>query len=539
MVVTVSDHKFLPIQPLDRFCRTTDAVVECRLKVGQRLKETHARDGDMGKFCSAVYDWFQVKYGMKCPSQCRKLQCKSTCMWLGAKKKLNKDDTLIKDDMLAAEDSLKRIKGMGQEIHEQLAIEKKMNFSIKMLNVKLDRAKNTLVGITKDQEAHKNKTDKVTAAYTKLENTIELTKQSLIKQADTIMKQKFAIDKAKLKLESMTRSIQRDTDRAKEDREEQKSLQAESDKLKGSIAELNLQKAGLAETVESDLKAGDAQGQAYQKRVDAMMKAAKELDVFKVNETGFVQEDDGPVPVHHDAVYGSKYEKEYGKYMSGHYKNDPSVPIIKELLDNQHKRVRAAEKILYAIQKKVREAEAEIKEIDADIKRLEAQKKEADDAATTAETKAKALEKKATDGNATATLFQANSVTKPEDVMQKAEDKEKKTHASKAKAERTLKHMGELLKEQQAKLAGANAAVSSANLAKKSVEDQITKSTDDLTTHQKKVSDSQKAEKDAKAQLGLSEKALVERIKVYKAAVKDLDKHKPEIVRQHGLQPEL
>jgi len=46
-------------------------------------------------------------------------------------------------------------------------------------------------------------------------------------------------------------------------------------------------------------------------------------------------------------------------------------------------------------------------------------------------------------------------------------------------------------------------------------------------------------EKDQKASLGLSEKALVARIKVYKTAAKDLDKHKPEIVRQHGLQPEL
>jgi len=61
VVVTVSDDKFLPVKPLDRFCQTTDAAMECRLKVGQRLKDTHARDGDMGRFCGAGYDWVQGK----------------------------------------------------------------------------------------------------------------------------------------------------------------------------------------------------------------------------------------------------------------------------------------------------------------------------------------------------------------------------------------------------------------------------------------------------------------------------------------------
>merc|ERR1719409_2038828 len=99
VVVTVSDDKFLPVEPLDRFCQTTDAAMECRLKVGERLKRTHARQGDMGRFCAAVYDWFQEKYGNKCPNQCRKLQCRSTCMWLDAKRNLNTENEQIKANM--------------------------------------------------------------------------------------------------------------------------------------------------------------------------------------------------------------------------------------------------------------------------------------------------------------------------------------------------------------------------------------------------------------------------------------------------------
>lgn len=533
VVVTVSDHKFLPLKPLDKFCRTTDAVMECRMKVGQRLKETHARDGDMGKFCSAVYDWFQGKYGMKCPNQCRKLQCKSTCMWLGAKKKLNSDNIQIKDDMLAAEKALKAIKGMAENVANQLAAEKKLKFAIKMLNVKLERAKTSLAAKKKDHTSAKTKMGKVDTAYKKLENTIAATKESLIKQDDAIMKQNFAIDKAKLKLEAMTRSVQRDTDRAKEDTEEQKSLEADSGKLSKSISEVNATMAGLEKSKASDEKAATKQAAAMKSKIDAMLKAAKELDAWKVAEKSLVQEDAAPAP----AAKG--WEQVYGEYINGNYKNDPSVPIIKELVQNQHKRVKTAEKELNAVKKKIRDTKDEIKELVADRTRLQKQQKEADDAATAAKTKATDLEKKAKDGSAAAATFKNASVTTPLGVLQKAQAKRKNTDASKAKAERTLKHMGELVQEQQGKLDAANGAVSNADLTLKGIEEEIATSGDTLKNSQNAISKNQKGEKFAKEKLAKEEKVLVDRIKVYKVAVKDLDKHKPEIVRQHGLQPEL
>jgi len=409
---------------------------------------------------------------------------------------------------------------------------KKLKFALKMLNVKLGRAKKSLAENKADQNATSIKVKKVNTAYTKLENTIEATKQSLIKQADAIMKAKFAIDKAKLKHENMMRSIQRDTDRGKEDREEQKSLQGEADKLNVSIVELSQQKASLTKTVAADTKAASAQAQAMKTKVDAMLKAAKELDAFKVVSV-LVQEGAAPSPAK------PSYEAEYGKYMHGNYKNDPSVPIIKELVENQHKRVKAAEKLLFALQKKIRDTEDEIKEVEHDKTRLEKEKKKADDASATADKKADDLEKKASTSSASATKFLNSSITMLEVELQKQKDKETKTHASKAKAERTLKHMGQLVQEQQAKLNSENGAVTSSEDAQKSVEDQITESTGALTNMQKQVSDSQAEEKAAKEKLATEEKGLVARIKVYKVAAKDLDKHKPEIVRQHGLQPEL
>jgi len=541
VVVTVSDSKFLPINPLDKFCRTTDAVMECRMKVGQRLKETHARAGDMGKFCSAVYDWFQGKYGMKCPSQCKKLQCKSTCMWLDAKRGLNKEDMQIKDEMFAAENALKSIKAMGQKIHEKLQAEKKGNFSIKMLNVKLGRAKEGLAEAKTGQNSSSTKMNKVNAAYTKLENTIEATKVNMMQQDDALMKQKFAIDKAKLKYESMTRSIQRHTDRAKEDREEEKSLQTDSGKLGESIAELSKQGASLNATKTKDLLAATAKAAELKGKVEKMMKATKELDAFKVES--FVQ-DDAPngtqiiiTPLTKEPL--KSWNQVYKEYMTGNYKNDPAVPIIKELVENQQKRAKVTATELEMIQKKIRDTSDALKEIDADIARLKKQKKEADDAADAAKKKATDLETKVKDGEGAAVKFKADSITKPEGLYKTAEEKRKKTEANKLKAERTLKHMMELVKEQKAKLDAANAAVSNAEMAFTAVENDIAKAVQDLKNSQNDTAYRQKKEKDAKVKLAAEEKALVARIKVYKAAAKDLDKHKPEIVKQHRLQPEL
>lgn len=530
VVVTVSDRKFLPVKPLDKFCRTTDAVVECRTKVGQRLKETHARDGDMGKFCSAVYDWFQGKYGMKCPKQCRKLQCKSTCMWLDAKKKLNKDDTQIKDDMMAAELALKGIKAMGEKVHEMLASEKKQKFAIKMLNVKKDRAQKSLDEKKKDHTDAKGKMAKVNTAYKKLQSTIEKTAGTLIDMDDDIMKRKFAIDKAKLKLEGIERSISRGSDKAKADRAEQKSLQAQSSKLNATLTELNTKKGSLQKTVDETQKAANATTATMKKKIAAMLKAAKELEAFKVGKL-LLQDDSSADPV--------KWEQVYAQYMTGNYKKDPSVPIIKELVANQHKRVKAVEAQLDKLNKKLRDANDEIKELDADIGRATAQKKTADDAAAAAGKKAGEREGEAKKEGGEAAILKSNSITKPEAELKKAQEKQTKTQASKAKAERTLKHMGELVREQQAKLDAANGAMSTADLALKALLEQITKSGETLAGFQKQITDAQKKEKDAKGKLAKEEVALTGRIKTYKAANLDLEKHKPEIVRQHGLQPEL
>lgn len=537
VVVTVSDDKFLPVKPLDRFCQTTDAAMECRMKVGQRLKETHARDGDMGKFCSAVYDWFQGKYGMKCPQQCRKLQCKSTCLWLDAKKKLNEANAEIKVDMLAAEKVLKNIKGISKEVQEKVSEEKKFNFTIKMIGVKIGRAEDSLTEKKYDLGNATAKKAKVSDAATKLEKTIEATEDNLVKRSDAIMKQKFAIDKAKLKLKAMGRASQRDLDRAKEDRDEEKSLKSEADGLAKDIAELEKSKTAVTKTRDSDTKAAKDQEKVVKAKADKMRTAIKELDEFRVQTLLAVKPEQGAAEASVSLIQADPFETDFKKGYHAMYKNDPKVDELKELVKNQYKRTKAADKILQGLLKKIKDSNHQIEELKIDIARLGKQKKAASDKSLVAKGKADALDKKAQDALKEAETFRDTNVTKPTAELKKAEDAQKTEEAKKAKAEKTLKMMQDLLKEEVKKVSDATAAVSNAGMALDAEKQSLVKTKSDLAEVVKQREALQAKEKDMKDHLGDNEKAMMERIKAYKESLKDLEKNKPEIVKLHSLQP--
>jgi len=527
VVVTVSDDKFLPVKPLDRFCQTTDAAMECRMKVGMRLKETHARDGDMGKFCGAVYDWFQGKYGMQCPKQCRKLQCKSSCMWLGAKKKMNSENSQIKEDMMAAEVALRKIKALGVAVRDKSAEQKKREFTIKMIGVKIGRAKKALTEKTADQKAVQKKKSKVDKAYANLEKTLEKAEENIVKRDDALMKQKFAIDKAKLSLEAKAREAQRSMDKAKEDREEQKSLATESAKLGKEIAGLNKQGGALKKSLAVDQKAAKAQGAVVKSKTAKMAKAWKELDAFKASGLNV------------DEFADPNYEIKHRGVMNRAYKKDKRVGPLKELATNQYNRVKASEKVLLGLEKKMRDTNDEIKDINLAAARLTKQKKEADKLSNAAKAKADGLDKSAKAGIDSAKKFKAASITKPLVQMRKTQAAQKREQVSRDKAKKTLKFMGNLQKEQTAKVDAAAGQVSSAQTALGSQQKSLVQAKGWLSDAKKERASLAKQEKAEKATLAANEKAMMGRIKAYKKAVRDLDKYKPEIVRQHSLLPAL
>lgn len=525
-VVTVSDDKFLPVKPLDRFCQTTDAAMECRLKVGERLKETHARDGDMGKFCLAVYGWFQTKYGSKCPEQCRKLQCKSTCMWLDTQKKLDEDNKDIKAGMDGAKESLKKVKEAGKTVEGKKEEQKKQEFAIKMIDTNIGRA----VEDQKEKKEFADTTAKRSKKFDKqvddLGKKIDVAEASMIKQEDANQKLKFAIDKAKGKLENIERNAVRDMERAKEDRDEEKSLQAESNRLTKEIADLKNEEDGLVQTLKDDKKEKAEQTEVWKKRVTKLQKAMNSLAEYAK---------DSEKPVTDKYQMPQKFEAEYKRRLDAvEYKSSSEVADFKELMTNQYNRAKDEENVLNEIDNKVTDTEQEISEVKAEKARLTAKKEKADKSAKSAKDKAEALEKRGTDAMNEAKTIKEEQVVKPTAELNKGKDKYAELKAGKLKDEKTLSFADDAAKQENKKLEVAQNDLQSAEqhhedlkLKKKEAEGKL----DDIKRETKEAEEQLKA---LKTGLATEEKGLTKRIKVYKAAMKDLNKHKPEIVRQHG-----
>merc|ERR1719247_57743 len=123
---------------------------------------------------------------MKCPKQCKKLQCKSTCLWLEAKKQANAENAEIQEEMNQAEKDLNYIKELGKKRFAKNIQEGKNNFTIKMSKTKVQRAKDLLAREEKDRNTTKAKKDKVDKSVAKLMKAIDDADGKLIKMADNI-----------------------------------------------------------------------------------------------------------------------------------------------------------------------------------------------------------------------------------------------------------------------------------------------------------------------------------------------------------------
>lgn len=89
-IVNMADPNLLPMRAMREFCDGTNAVVECRLKLETGLKAAHGSSDSLRHFCDDAWDWAASKYGSQCETQCSKLQCKATCLWIKKKRDLER-----------------------------------------------------------------------------------------------------------------------------------------------------------------------------------------------------------------------------------------------------------------------------------------------------------------------------------------------------------------------------------------------------------------------------------------------------------------
>lgn len=198
MAFSTRRQEMLPLDALEEFCRSTDAVVECKMKLVMKLKDVHKSHGSVPDYCETAYNWFQAKYGMLCPMQCEKLQCKSTCLWLEEKTKLTKraedlsrdgvEASAAKDDMKAAATELKRAEGKVKDMNRAV------NVSVQLMV----RAQERLIEQQGWTQKAQTKVSKLKAKIVSLEDARANFTQQIRANRTKLQKLQFSVSEAKL-----------------------------------------------------------------------------------------------------------------------------------------------------------------------------------------------------------------------------------------------------------------------------------------------------------------------------------------------------
>jgi len=211
VAMTVKSADMLPSDALRKFCESTDAIMECRLQLEKPLQQLHRQGGDMQVFCHSAYDWFQQKYGMYCPSQCEKTQCKSTCEWLKQRKVLKAAGEKLQDRSDADSGSQKKLQELEAELVDARQDAEMRNRSVAQGEVNVERANATLQEDLRSVTWQQNRSSQVDDLVRSLEEKKEDFAVNITARGETLDELNMRIDKADLgthMLEDDKRQIQ-------------------------------------------------------------------------------------------------------------------------------------------------------------------------------------------------------------------------------------------------------------------------------------------------------------------------------------------
>merc|ERR1719198_361292 len=211
VALSVTDDKLHPTSVVEKFCQTTDAVVECRMELAMELKRIYQQGGEGSQiqdFCVLAYGWFEKKYGMYCPSQCSKYQCKATCLWLDAKKTLDKVGETLKEEEEASQKDRSSLEAAEKALKETEQESLDANRTVEQAEVDVKRANESYHEAIEAFEFEEKQVSKVDAEVERLkEKHTNLTKAYTEKE-DFKTQLQFTIDKVNLNISQQKRVIE-------------------------------------------------------------------------------------------------------------------------------------------------------------------------------------------------------------------------------------------------------------------------------------------------------------------------------------------
>eukprot|EP00928_Gymnodinium_smaydae_P096415 TRINITY_DN8512_c0_g1_i1.p1 TRINITY_DN8512_c0_g1~~TRINITY_DN8512_c0_g1_i1.p1 ORF type:complete len:571 (+),score=205.82 TRINITY_DN8512_c0_g1_i1:38-1750(+) len=491
VTLDVGDPALLPANALKRFCEETDAVVECRLRLVSRLKETHRRGGDLSGFCGAAYDWFQKKYGMFCPDQCHKHQCKATCAWLKRQKKMKAADQDLKAELEASAATRAEMKALASKVKE-LEAEKLRRARVKdQTEVELNRS------IANDDEK-KEYLKSAQLKLKRLQTDVKAWEDASKKAAgeikvlqDQLQANRFALDKAKANKsrESGTAKVAQ----AKLDRKEQLLARAAAD-----VAEAK----GEAENLQTRVGSSEDNIKSMGSQVDELKKALE------------------------DAKKATAKAEEANKKNPGKFE-----ALIKDQMVRQKD-----------VQRQYDEAKAARDDVQAEVdrfkKRIEKVKKDI----IAAEERQKKLQGEADSANGDIDEIESQDVVKYQNMIKKLTEDRAKLQADLnakekvlEKAKKTLFLATSAAQDGAAALGKAVAAAQEAADRKTKAEKSVVDAAAALKLATEELEATSADEKKNREDFKSGHGDLLKRMDAQKAVKQKLEADKPEIVRQHGL----
>lgn len=493
------DNAYLrPVQVLKNFCKETDAVVECRLKIPMVLEGYYKKRGPIPKLCQDAYLWFQKTYGMNCPRQCDKLMCKNTCKWLGIKSDLDKTEAELDAESDALREEMKTLQAKRDNVTSLKAELDKCIFQQGQGEVKVDRA---LKAVKEEEDA------------------LEVAGGKHEKASDIVDAQDAKVDGMNSALINLEEDLQELTQKKDMTAVELEGLEKEAERLQGVV---DGKEEKLADANSQVVRYTKEKGQAESDVKEAGLSADKEKEKMDAQQADVTKWEKAL----------AKAKDELAKVKSG---EDPeqTLDATEDLVKQQRERLEAARDTMTAYEREFKKYET--------AGRLAGRKVDATSAKLSeAQAESQKLGSEVATANATFAKGAAAADAKKKVLEGLTKDVQVKTEevAEMKKSLATAATTLEFAKESEA---DASAALKAAQGSKEAAEAGLGVAKQLLGDLEAECKGSNSTFTAADAELkamdattGAAAKALEGKVASNRAAILDHHKMKPEIVRQHG-----
>jgi len=498
--LSVRNQNMLPIEALQDFCETTDAIVECKLKISMKLETVHERGRGMVSFCHAAYDWVQEKYGMLCPMQCEKLQCKSTCLWLEKNRKLKTEAEELKADNLASTNLKRQV-----DEAEFAADDAKMRFlsSNRTVHREKDNVNRAQDLVQDRQKLVKNTQEKVLELEPKLfklEQVVANLDSLLEQREENIENLQFELDKVELKQEHLLRK----------EKELNGKILKGSDELEQFSAKVIERKKELDDKL---------------KQINDMLEAQKDLGKIVTEQHSVVNK------------WMVAYKRADFHVQNAIKEKAPKTAIedLEDLRRQQKERLKKETAVMNKAEQKLQYLQDEAKRYVKDTKMLSEWLKESKIKAANKTQEVAQLAADMKSAQLTAENTAKGVISKLVSELSKRRKAASNTTEEYKKANRTLELTQEVHEQETARLKEQVAAIEKLRKELDLAEEAFEQAAEDLQSSAKSYKEAHENANVLKKEYVKLYQGMLDGMKANRAAQRALRSWKPEIVGQHGL----